>query len=349
MLHGADTEGCEVTTKRSGDRTSDVLSRRRFLAGVSASAGVLAVSGALASCSSDADSSQTDMRAGTVGLGAGGGRATGYDRLVLHAGPSGQIVRDWFDHHSVVLARRNGRVVRHGARADPGLMNSAAGAAQAPDGTFWVADRGNDRLIHLDVDFALIGAVTSVAGRPLGRPRAVTMVGERVAVTDSRSGQIAISDSNGDGVWVGVPLEQTLQIGSGDFDWGRADPGVLDHPTAIAATPDGHLVVFDPAARRLTRFDANAQAIATVALFGHPTGFTIDPAGAMYLADSTRQLVYRVDENGAETNVAVFDRDRKVEISASQADSWQPLRLTWREGATGLNGLIVSLFPPIRR
>lgn len=272
-----------------------------------------------------------------------------YQRLVLHAGPRGLIAREWDDHDSLTLVRTDGTVLRLGGSSDRKILSSAYDAVNAPDGTYWVSDLGNRRLVHVSPDLTVIKVISTIAGQALVRPKGLAVVGDRIAVTDAGLGQVAVIDAKGDGVWIGNPLEAHPDIASGTHKWSLTAPGFLDHPRSIGGTNDGRLVVFDAAARRLTTFNAEGTPQSVIELLGQPTGFAVDPAGAFYVADVTRRMVNRIGDDGSETAVRVFDSDRSIELSSIEADRWQPYRLTWRRVALGDNpGLVVSLLPPIR-
>jgi len=323
------------------------LSRRRFLKGAGAGAGALLLGGALQACrDSSASGAGSAAPPDAAAVGEAVGEAVGYERLVLYAGPRGQIERDWTDRYAIELVRPDGTVVLHGDRADRSRINSAHDAVEAPDGTFWVTDTGHARLIHFSHRLTVLGTIDTIAGRRLSRPQGITMAGDSVVVTDTGIGLIAVTDGSGDGVWIGSPLEDQPAIAAGSHRWSATAAGVLDNPKAVEGALDGTIVVFDNAARRLTAFGADGTVRSSIDLSGTPSSFAMDPAGAMYVADPVRHLVYRVGTDGTETPVTVFDRDRNVAISERDAETWQPYRLTWRRGTVDSpSGLIVSVLP----
>jgi hypothetical protein len=308
------------------------MSRRVFLRG----AGALGLGSVLTACG-DGSGSAVPV-----------GDAVGYDRLVLLAEPSGQLEREWRGHHTLEWVRPDGRVVaRLGGKADPAVLNSPRDAVLAPDGTLWVSDMGNHRLVRFGPDLTVLGTVTAVAGERLLRPHGLALVGSRVAVTVGS--RVAITDDRGDGTWIGAPLEEHQSIAGGAYyRWSDIEAGVLDDATAVAVGADGAIVVFDREAQRITTFEPGGRARSMIALDGRASDFAMDPDGTFYVADPFRRSVHRVAADGTETPVMVYDRDRRTELLSGRGEHWRPFRLTWRQGTVDdPSGLIVSLLPAV--
>lgn len=295
------------------------LSRRGFLRGVGVGTGALLLASTLEACTDGTTATSTDRPTPSAADTAPVSEAVSYDRLVMHAGPDGQIERNWRDHGAVELVRPDGTAVAYGSPADRSLLNAAYDAVRAPDGTFWVTDAGNGRLIHLGPGMAVLGTVDTVAGRRLSQPQGIAMADTDLVIADRGLGLVAITDGTGKGRWLGTRVEDLPSVVSGSHRWSTTEAGVLDNPKAVEVTADGSVVVFDNAARRLTTFGTDGKARSMTALAGTPTGFAMDPEGNRYLADVSRRLVYRIDVDGDESPIAVFDRDRTALISERDA------------------------------
>jgi len=192
----------------------------------------------------------------------------------------------------------------------------------------------------------VLGTVDTIDGRRLWRPQGITMAGTELVVADRGVGLVAITDGTGKGRWLGTRVEDHPSVAAGTHRGDTTGAGVLDNPKAVEVTADGSVIVFDTAAKRLTTFGPDGKARSMTALSGAPTGFAMDPNGNRYLADPSRRLVYRIDPDGDESPITVFDRDRTVPISERDGAVWQPYRLTWRAGADhDSSGLVVSLLP----
>lgn len=308
--------------------------------------GALLLGSALEACTDGTTAIPADRLTPSAVDNAPVSEAVGYDRLVLHAGPDGQIERNWSDHEGVELVRPDGTVVAYRSPVDRSLLNTAHDAVRAPDGTFWVTDAGNGRLIHLGPGMTVLGTIDAVAGRRLSQPQGITMAGSDLVIADRGVGLVAITDGTGKGRWLGTRVEDLPGVAAGTHRWSATEAGVLDNPKAVEMAADGSVVVFDNAAKRLTTFGLDGTARSMIALSGAPTGFALDPKGNQYLADVSRRLVYRIDVDGDESPIAVVDHDRTARISERDAAVWQPYRLTWRTGTDSSTGeLVVSLLP----
>jgi DNA-binding beta-propeller fold protein YncE len=134
-----------------------------------------------------------------------------------------------------VVVHANGRVYATGASsgnieafeggasvATAGGLSSPHDIAVAADGTLWIADAGNDRLVHMTEDLAVIG---TVEGSPydLDGPRYLDFdTAGRLYVADKHSHQIKV---------LAPDATLLLVLGSGDAGMG---PGKFDRPEGIA-------------------------------------------------------------------------------------------------------------------
>lgn len=103
-----------------------------------------------------------------------------------------------------------------------GGLSSPHDVAVAADGTLWIADAGNDRLVHMDEDLQV---KTTIAGSPynFNGPRYLDFdAAGRLYVADKYSHQIKILDTDG-----------TLLLTLGETRSGLG-PGLFDRPEGVA-------------------------------------------------------------------------------------------------------------------
>ena len=146
-----------------------------------------------------------------------------------------------------------------------------SGVATDADGNVYVADSWNHRIRKIDTD----GVITTVAG--MGAPY-----------------------SGGDG---GVATEAQLAF-----------------PIAVALDAAGNLYIAEGTSHRIRRVDtegtittfagsgvpghAGDGGMATLARLGYPAGIAVDPAGAVYIADSWNHRIRKVNTSGVISTVA---------------------------------------------
>ena len=90
--------------------------------------------------------------------------------------------------------------------------------------------------------------------------------------------------------------------------WGNTDPAhtVFQELSAIAGSPDGTLYALDAGAGTILRFSESGDAIAApIKDLGcyYPRGLSIEPNGDLLVADTGRERVLHLDQNGRELEV----------------------------------------------
>lgn len=257
---------------------------------------------------------------------------------VLADGPAGELSRAWNGFQQVTLRRGNRTELTYGG--DPQTLNAPRSAATAPDGSIWIADSGNDRLLQLDASLNRIGAVTAVAGRPFARPTGVAALPDgRFAACDQILGQVALFDpATGSGMWMGISADEHVKTGWRPHWDTETDPRILEDPKFVCAVPSGGLAVLDVTANRMVFFTTAGVAVEAVRLAGRPTGFAFAPDGACYVCDRVSRTVQRIDPNSRAVET-VLDRAQADEIGGI------PYHAVWRSRSTALlSNLIVSFW-----
>jgi DNA-binding beta-propeller fold protein YncE len=251
--------------------------------------------------------------------------------LVLAAGPYGQLSRDWREHYALTLTRESGEVIRYGGTPD--LLNCPLRAVCAKDGSFWVADRGNARVIHLGASLQYLGSIDTVAGVRMRAPRGVALLDNNwLAVADTSLNQIAIFQPDGTGIWIGKDELAAVIVGWRPHWDTETDPALLSTPSAVAMAPDGTVVVLDTSAKRLALFKASGDAIESIRLEGRPTGLAISPDGVFYVCDPE-----------ARTVSAFYANSPNSKLTLALPAAATPCLLSWQASTTpGGDRLLVS-------
>ena len=253
--------------------------------------------------------------------------------LVLAAGPYGQLSRDWYDHFKVTLTKESGESFTYGGT--PELLNSPLRAVCAGDGSFWVADRGNGRVIQLSPSLQYRDSIDTVAGVRMRAPRGVALLDKDwMAVGDTSLNKVAIFQPDGHGIWIGKDeLAAVVEGWLPHWDT-ETDAALLSTPSAVAMAPDGTVVVLDTTARRLALFEAGGASIRSIRLDGRPTGLAISPEGVFYVCDPD-----------ARTVSAFYARSPDLKLKLALPSTATPCLLSWQASTTpGGDRLLVSSF-----
>ncbi|MEW5828074.1 MAG: flippase activity-associated protein Agl23 [Chloroflexota bacterium] len=182
-----------------------------------------------------------------------------------------------------------------------GQFDAPRGIAVAPDGSLYVADSRNNRIVHLDASGDPISAWgTASSGCPYtAAPPADIPVGTfcepwgiavgpdgSVYVTDTWNHRVQKFDLEGNAVasWGLYGLGET-----GDAFWG---------PRGIVVSEDNRVYVMDTGNKRVAIFDENGQFLSqfgTVGLapgeFDEPVGIAMGGDGTLYVTDTWNQRI----------------------------------------------------------
>src|SRR5207253_1038506 len=178
------------------------------------------------------------------------------------------------------------------------------------DRELYVALAGSHQvaMIHLDE-----GTIEPGAGN--GREALVDGPGAQAALAQPsglslQNGVLYVADSESSGVRA-IDLRTrrvyTLAGGPGLFDFGdrvgKIEPGMLQHPLAVAATPDG-LIVADTYNDKLKRFSPDGLRLepffegAGDSRLSQPAGLAVLPSGEVLVADTNHHRVVKVGAAG---------------------------------------------------
>ena len=183
----------------------------------------------------------------------------------------------------------------------PGF-NAPAGIGVDPRGSVYIADQGNERIVHLWGDTTFL----SELGGPADTGGAQLSGAGAVAVARS-SGEIYVADTGHNRVLAYGPngslrAKWGSEGGSGSSGSG---PGEFNHPTAVAVDDGGEVFVADQGNDRIVELSAEGSVLrqwgstgSTDGRFHAPSAIAVDGAGRVYVLDSGNNRVEVFDSEG---------------------------------------------------
>ena len=176
---------------------------------------------------------------------------------------------------------------------DPDTLLDPQGVAAAPNGRFFVADRGHDRVVLID---SLGQIERAIGGRPGDAPNqlrapsdvAVDLARDRLYVADSGNRRISVFRLDG------TPIER----------WNSGGPNLGFVPRAVAVVPSsGHVYVLSRLPWGvLDRFDASGQWLDNWANVGrgpgefqNPEDLAVFSDGRVVVADTGNERLHLID------------------------------------------------------
>ena len=203
-----------------------------------------------------------------------------------------------------------------GGSATSARLREPMGVVGAPGGDLYVADTANHRIRRVEVG---TGTITTVAGNGnssfLGDGGAATSAALSTpnGLDVDPAGAVYLAEESSNRVRKIDPTGViTTVAGTGVFgsagDGGLALAAMLRGPTDVAVDDLGNVYIAEPSGHRIRRIDAtgtittfagtsNSQGfsgdggVATSARLWSPQGVAVDPAGHVYIADTTNQRI----------------------------------------------------------
>ena len=169
-------------------------------------------------------------------------------------------------------------------------------AAVPADEAIFVLDAGNNRLLKLDQDGAILGVFDKSSDERLDlqQPMAMATDGVRLYIANSLAASILVVDFSG-------RVEEVLPLQAGLP--GERTP----RPIGVAVTPDGEIVVSDANNHRVLFLDAGGRVVRAVGTgtrsaeeqgFNVPGDLTVDDAGDVYVVDTLNGRVVELSPDG---------------------------------------------------
>ncbi len=185
-----------------------------------------------------------------------------------------------------------------GQPGDQAQFQSPRGVAAAPDGSAYVADSRNNRILHLSPNGDLLqtwGAYASIDPNNPGAAPGGTF-NEPWGVAVGPDGSVYVADTWNHRIQKFTPDGQFITMW-GTF--GQAEtPNAFWGPRGVAVDSNGHVYVSDTGNKRIVVFDENGNYITQIGSsgfdigqFDEPVGVALDQQGNLYVADTWNQRV----------------------------------------------------------
>ncbi len=182
------------------------------------------------------------------------------------------------------------------AQIQPAGMNMPRSLAFARDGSFYVADSLNHRILHMDPDGGLLNSWGSFAQSTDQAAAPAGTFNEPWGVAVGPDGSVYVTDT-----W-NHRVQKFTKDGKPLAQWGifgQAETlDALYGPRGIAVDPEGRVYVADTGNKRIVVFDANGTPLTQFGSggfepgqFDEPVGITVDSSGKVYVADTWNQRI----------------------------------------------------------
>jgi sugar lactone lactonase YvrE len=202
-----------------------------------------------------------------------------------------------------------------GTQGDATGLNAPRSLAFAPDGTFYVADSKNHRIVHFETDGRVINTWGSFADG-VNAPAPVGSFNEPWGIAVGPDGSVYASDTWNHRIQKftadGQPITSWGQYGQADQQYG------FWGPRGLAVDAEGNVYAADTGNKRIIVFDADGTYLSefgTAGLdpgqFDEPVGVAVDAEGIVYVTDTWNQRVQTFSPSG---DKSFFFPDRQWEV-----------------------------------
>ncbi len=178
-------------------------------------------------------------------------------------------------------------------------MNAPRAMAFAPDGTFYVADSRNNRILHFDASGALINQWGTPSGNNANNPNPdapASTFNEPWGVAVGLDGSVYVADTWNYRIQKFSANGQFIKMWS---TFGTANPkDTFYGPRGLAVDAQGRVYVVDTGNKRVVIFDADGNYLTEFGSagldsgqFDEPVGIAIDSTGILYITDTWNQRI----------------------------------------------------------
>lgn len=202
-------------------------------------------------------------------------------------------------------------------QANPVLMNAPRSLAFAKDGTVYVADSRNNRVLHLGMDGKILhewGTYADGANIPVGPGT----FNEPWGIAVGPDGSVYVTDTWNHRIQK-FTAEGKFITAWGTFGQGET-PQAFYGPRGLAVDAEGRVYVADTGNKRIVVFDANGKFITQFGSagfepgqFDEPVGVTVDKNGTVYVVDTWNQRVQTFTRLETE-DLLTFTPDRQWDV-----------------------------------
>jgi DNA-binding beta-propeller fold protein YncE len=209
-------------------------------------------------------------------------------------------------------------VVLGANQATPLFLNAPRSLAFASDGTMYVADSRNHRIVHLDVQGNVLhewGTFADGINTPVGDGT----FNEPWGIAVGPDGSVYVADT-----W-NHRIEKFTSTGRfvkawGTFGQGEA-PDSFYGPRGLAVDAEGRVYVTDTGNKRIVVFDADGNYITEFGgagfdpgLFDEPTSVAIDRNGTVYVTDTWNQRIQTFTRNESADGLITFLPEKQWDV-----------------------------------
>ncbi|MBL8063129.1 MAG: TIGR03663 family protein [Anaerolineales bacterium] len=202
-------------------------------------------------------------------------------------------------------------------QANPVVLNTPRSLAFAPDGTVYVADSRNHRIVHLDLEGNTLHAWGSFADG-VNTPVGPGTFNEPWGIAVGPDGSVYVTDT-----W-NHRIEKFRADGTFLKEWGTFGQGETPEsfygPRGLAVDAEGRVYVTDTGNKRIVVFDADGNFLTEFGgagfdpgLFDEPVAVAIDRNGTVYVTDTWNQRIQTFMRNETD-GLLTFVPDKQWDV-----------------------------------